>query len=79
MVCDHIGEDKFRKGLNIYLNRHKYSNAVTEDLWAALSEASGQDIKSFMDAYTKTMGISYYNASHHVPFVYSCSLGVNTV
>lgn len=30
MVSNLIGEEKFRKGLNIYLNRFKYKNAVTE-------------------------------------------------
>jgi hypothetical protein len=30
MIATHLGEESFRKGLNIYLNRHKYKNAVTE-------------------------------------------------
>lgn len=30
MISDYLGETAFRKGLNIYLNRFKYSNAVTE-------------------------------------------------
>jgi aminopeptidase N len=56
MISNQIGEAAFRKGLNIYLNKFKYSNAVTLDLWAALSEASGYDVRTFMDAYTKTTG-----------------------
>ncbi len=32
MVATVLGEEVFRKGLNIYLNRHKYKNAVTEVL-----------------------------------------------
>jgi aminopeptidase N len=71
MIANIVGEANFRKGLNIYLNRHKYKNAVTEvkkffffnlkffffqDLWHALSEASGFNVKEFMDNYTKTTG-----------------------
>jgi puromycin-sensitive aminopeptidase len=42
MLFEHLGEKTFRAGLQIYLKRHQYGNAVTTDLWKALSEASGQ-------------------------------------
>lgn len=42
MLCNYLGEETFQKGLQIYLKRFQYSNAVTVDLWNALSEASGQ-------------------------------------
>eukprot|EP01119_Soliformovum_irregulare_P006321 TRINITY_DN181_c0_g2_i1.p1 TRINITY_DN181_c0_g2~~TRINITY_DN181_c0_g2_i1.p1 ORF type:complete len:891 (-),score=308.06 TRINITY_DN181_c0_g2_i1:1031-3703(-) len=63
MIADLLGEEKFRKGLNIYLNRHKYSNAVTEDLWRALSEASGFSVNQFMDKYTKVTGFPLVSIS----------------
>jgi len=56
MISDYLGEPAFRKGLNIYLNRFKYSNAVTKDLWGALSEGSGKDVTSVMDNWVKKMG-----------------------
>jgi len=56
MIANQLGEENFRKGLNIYLKRHQYKNAVTEDLWKALSEASQFDVTGFMDKYTKTTG-----------------------
>lgn len=31
MLHDYIGEDDFRKGMNIYLTRHQYKNTFTED------------------------------------------------
>ncbi len=40
MVNDYVGEKAFRKGLNMYLKAHAYSNAVKEDLWGALESAS---------------------------------------
>jgi aminopeptidase N len=30
MLASFLGNDVFKKGLNIYLNRHKYANALTE-------------------------------------------------
>ena len=33
-----LGEQEFRDGLELYLNRYKFSNAETKDLWVALSE-----------------------------------------
>ncbi|KAL3989469.1 Peptidase M1 family protein [Acanthocheilonema viteae] len=56
MLCNYLGEETFQKGLQIYLKRFQYSNAVTVDLWNALSEASGQDIETLMSTWTKQMG-----------------------
>lgn len=56
MLASFLGNDVFKKGLNIYLNRHKYANALTEDLWAALSETSGKPVKELMDHWTKQDG-----------------------
>jgi len=56
MVSNYLGEENFRKGLNIYLNRFKYSNAVTSDLWKALSEGSGKDVTSVMNNWVSQMG-----------------------
>lgn len=43
-----IGQEHFRKGMEIYLNRHKYGNTCTEDLWRALGEGSGNDCETIM-------------------------------
>lgn len=56
MIHDFIGADVFRAGLQIYLKRHAYGNAVTEDLWKALEEASGQPVQKMMDTWTKQAG-----------------------
>ncbi|XP_071496588.1 puromycin-sensitive aminopeptidase-like [Diadema antillarum] len=56
MLHDFIGDDAFRKGMNIYLTRHKYENTFTEDLWRALGEASGRPIEDIMGTWTKQMG-----------------------
>ncbi len=59
MLVALIGENSFRKGLNIYLNRFKYSNAKTADLWSALSEASGQNVSGFMNNWIMETGYPY--------------------
>lgn len=56
MIHDFIGADAFRVGMQIYLKRHAYGNAVTEDLWQALTEASGKPVKKIMDTWTKQTG-----------------------
>jgi len=56
MIANVIGNEAFRKGLVLYLNTHKYKNAVTQDLWAALSTASGFPVSDFMNNWTKLTG-----------------------
>ncbi|KAK6630961.1 hypothetical protein RUM44_003133 [Polyplax serrata] len=56
MLHKYIGDEDFRKGMNIYLKRHQYKNTYTEDLWAALEEASNKPVAAVMSTWTKQMG-----------------------
>lgn len=56
MLYYYLGEETFRNGLQHYIKKFAYSNADTQDLWAALSEASGQNINQIMNTWTKQMG-----------------------
>ena len=56
MLEQYLSPDAFRDGLRIYLNRHKYNNARTRDLWNALGEASGQPVAEIMDTWTTQTG-----------------------
>lgn len=56
MLYNYLGEDTFRKGLQSYIKKHAYSNTETQDLWNALSEASGQNVGEIMSTWTKQMG-----------------------
>ena len=56
MITAYLGMELFRKGICSYLEKHKYGNARTADLWAALTEASGKDVKAFMGVWTKEVG-----------------------
>lgn len=42
--------------MNIYLTRHEYKNASTEDLWKALEEASKKPVGKVMRPWTKQKG-----------------------
>lgn len=56
MMRAYVGEEAFRKGLHNYFARHKYSNTVGQDLWNALSEASGKDVGTFMEPWLNQSG-----------------------
>ncbi|QIX02058.1 hypothetical protein AMS68_007575 [Peltaster fructicola] len=56
MLAAHLGVETFLKGVAAYLKAHAYGNAKTNDLWAALSQASGQDVKAFMDPWISKIG-----------------------
>lgn len=56
MLVSFIGKEAFRKGMEIYLNRHKYSNTFTEDLWRALGEGSGVNCEEIMKKWTGEPG-----------------------
>jgi aminopeptidase N len=56
MLSAHLGNDTFLLGVSNYLKAHKFSNATTNDLWSALSEASGQDVNTFMDPWIRKIG-----------------------
>ncbi|KAG0321007.1 Aminopeptidase 2 mitochondrial [Linnemannia gamsii] len=56
MLSSYLGLDVFLEGIRIYIKRHAYKNTCTEDLWAALSEASGVNVGQFMNAWIKQVG-----------------------
>ena len=51
MLEQHLGAPAFRDGVRLYLERHRYANAETIDLWKALGDASHQPIPAIMDGW----------------------------
>jgi puromycin-sensitive aminopeptidase len=51
MLEQHIGAGVFREGVRDYLRTHRFGNADTGDLWAALGRAARQPIPAVMDAW----------------------------
>ena len=51
ILREQVGDEAFWKGVNIYLNRHKFANVESTDLKRAMEESSGQDLKWFFDQW----------------------------
>ncbi len=56
MLEAYLGEDAFRAGLRLYMQRHKYSSTTTADLWAALGAASGKPVVELAANWTEQPG-----------------------
>jgi aminopeptidase N len=56
MLAAHLGLQTFLDGVSNYLKAHAYGNATTDDLWSALSHASGQDVNALMDPWIRKIG-----------------------
>jgi alanyl aminopeptidase len=52
-----LGEDRFRDGLRGYLNQHRFGNATTEDLAAALNAASKIELSRVLNTFLNTTGV----------------------
>jgi aminopeptidase N len=56
MLLNFIGEAAFRAGLTAYFKKHAYGNTVADDLWQSLSDASHEDIGTFMAGWINRPG-----------------------
>ena len=56
MLMRIMGEKNFFRGLRDYFAKHKYSNTVANDLWAALSPYAEFDVKRFMTPWLVQSG-----------------------
>ncbi|KAI4868577.1 peptidase family M1-domain-containing protein [Hypoxylon rubiginosum] len=56
MISTYLGEETFLEGVRRYIKKHAYGNTQTEDLWAALEEASGKPVREIMSIWTKNVG-----------------------
>jgi aminopeptidase N len=56
MLAAHLGLNTFLTGVSNYLKSHAFGNTTTNDLWSALSRASGQDVNALMDPWTRKIG-----------------------
>ena len=53
-----MGDEEFRIGIKRFLEKYKYANAVTKDLWKELEAISSTrlNITYIMDTWTRQMG-----------------------
>lgn len=56
MLQHYIGNEAFQTGLKAYFAKHAYGNTEGDDLWQALSEASGKNIAKLMNTWISQPG-----------------------
>jgi tricorn protease interacting factor F2/3 len=56
MLEAYLGENRFRDGVTDYLDRFRYGNARTEDLWDALGRASGVAVAGVVSPWVDRPG-----------------------
>lgn len=56
MLANFVGKEKFLHGVSLYLKAHLYGNGTTQDLWAGITQATGQDISKIMSNWTGKIG-----------------------
>jgi aminopeptidase N len=56
MVEAYVGKDLYRKGVNEYLEAHKYGNATAEDFWNAMTRATGKPVDKIMKSFIDQPG-----------------------
>ncbi|ODV96496.1 hypothetical protein PACTADRAFT_33662 [Pachysolen tannophilus NRRL Y-2460] len=59
MLSSSLGVDVFLRGVSLYLKKHKYGNAKTNDLWKGISESSNVDVTKLMDSWISKIGFPY--------------------
>jgi aminopeptidase N len=52
-----VGDDAFRRGLQLFLKRHAFGNATWRDLLAAISETARIDLRAFGEHYILRAGL----------------------
>lgn len=57
-----LGPEAFREGVIDYIKSHSWRNATADDLWAALSKASGRDFASTMATFIDQPGVPLVSA-----------------
>lgn len=58
MLSNYVGEDKFLKGVSLYLKKKLYANSVTSDLWDGISTATSIDINNLMENWISKVNIA---------------------
>jgi puromycin-sensitive aminopeptidase len=63
MIEGYLGEERFRDGIRAYMRRHAKANAVADDLWRALGEASREPVVELANAWIRSPGFPVVDAA----------------
>jgi puromycin-sensitive aminopeptidase len=62
MIEGYLGAERFREGIRLYMRRHARGNAVADDLWGALGEASGEPVVELANSWIRKPGFPLVRA-----------------
>jgi aminopeptidase 2 len=60
MLSNHVGEEKFLKGVSLYLKKKLFANSVTHDLWEGIGTATGANITEMMENWVTKVRQAYH-------------------
>ncbi|MDQ1520063.1 MAG: tricorn protease interacting factor [Actinomycetota bacterium] len=63
MLEQYLGEGAFRSGVQQYLERYRFGNTETTDLWDALENATGRPARRIMDSWIFQPGFPLINVA----------------
>jgi len=63
MLHSVLGEVVFTRGIRAYMQRYKYSNACTQDLWDSLKSVSLVEVADLMDCWINNVGFPIIKVS----------------
>jgi tricorn protease interacting factor F2/3 len=64
MIEEYLGAEAFRKGIGLYLNRHRFANATGDDLWDSLEASSGKPVRTIMKEWIRRPGYPVIHVKH---------------
>ncbi|KAH7930860.1 hypothetical protein BV22DRAFT_1101563 [Leucogyrophana mollusca] len=56
MLSNYVGQEKFLRGVSLYLKKHLYGNSTTKDLWAGIEESTKIDVPKIMENWITKIG-----------------------
>lgn len=62
MLKTYLGEEKFRRAVNLFLKKYSFSVASSEDYWEAFEEASKQPVKEYAYSWIRQAGYPFIEA-----------------
>ncbi|MHA1370839.1 MAG: ERAP1-like C-terminal domain-containing protein, partial [Promethearchaeota archaeon] len=62
MIKEYLGDEKFQKGIHHFLTKHKFENAVSDDYWRAIEEATGEPISQIIESWVHQPGFPLITA-----------------
>lgn len=67
MLSNYVGEEKFLKGVSLYLKKKLFANSRTHDLWDGIATATGLNIPDLMENWiTKVRTFNPGSVCHFV-------------